>query len=101
MITRYKCRVCHLIFSEKDLVDGACVCGNKNVEKMCPYDHICTCTHDIQEGIRYCAECGKPICICGSHDVGTISRVTGYLSEVSGWNKAKQQELKDRHRVTV
>ena len=35
---------------------------------------------------------------CGSHDVTQISRVTGYLQEVSGWNAGKQQELKDRQR---
>ena len=38
---------------------------------------------------------------CGSHDVVQISRVTGYLQEVSGWNAGKQQELKDRARYTV
>jgi anaerobic ribonucleoside-triphosphate reductase len=30
-----------------------------------------------------------------------ISRVTGYLQEVSGWNAGKQQELKDRARYTI
>lgn len=27
-----------------------------------------------------------------------ITRVTGYMSKVSGWNKGKIAELKDRHR---
>lgn len=31
-------------------------------------------------------------------DVDHISRVTGYFSKTSGWNKGKQQELKDRYR---
>ena len=35
---------------------------------------------------------------CGSVDVDHISRITGYLQAVSGWNSAKRQELKDRKR---
>lgn len=35
----------------------------------------------------------------GGRDVDHITRVTGYFSKVSGWNKAKRQELKDRHRT--
>ncbi|MBP8676317.1 MAG: oxidoreductase, partial [Methanoculleus sp.] len=38
---------------------------------------------------------------CGSHDVMQISRVTGYLQDVAGWNAGKQQELKDRVRYSV
>lgn len=34
-------------------------------------------------------------------DVDHITRVTGYFSRTSGWNKGKAGELKDRHRVTV
>ena len=30
-----------------------------------------------------------------------ITRVTGYFSKVSGWNKGKVAELKDRARTTV
>jgi anaerobic ribonucleoside-triphosphate reductase len=30
-----------------------------------------------------------------------ISRVTGYLQDVAGWNAGKQQELKDRVRYSV
>jgi ribonucleoside-triphosphate reductase len=35
---------------------------------------------------------------CSSENVEHLSRVTGYLQAVSGWNAAKQQELKDRKR---
>ncbi|MHC1631741.1 MAG: anaerobic ribonucleoside-triphosphate reductase [Methanotrichaceae archaeon] len=35
---------------------------------------------------------------CGSENVDWLSRVTGYLQSVSGWNEAKKQELKERHR---
>lgn len=34
-------------------------------------------------------------------DVDHITRVTGYFSRTSGWNKGKAGELKDRHRVRV
>jgi ribonucleoside-triphosphate reductase len=33
---------------------------------------------------------------CGSENVDHISRITGYLQAVSGWNSAKRQELRDR-----
>jgi len=35
---------------------------------------------------------------CGSNNVEHLSRVTGYIQAVSGWNAAKKQELKDRQR---
>jgi len=33
---------------------------------------------------------------CNSQELDHISRITGYLQAVSGWNTAKKQELKDR-----
>lgn len=66
---------------------------------MCKEDHG-NCSHDIVDGIAYCKTCGKAVCpICGSHDVNQVSRITGYLSDVAGWNKGKQAELMDRNRV--
>lgn len=35
---------------------------------------------------------------CGSADVDYITRVTGYFSRVSGWNKGKKAELFDRYK---
>ena len=35
---------------------------------------------------------------CGSENVEHLSRVTGYIQAVSGWNNGKKQELKDRMR---
>ena len=35
---------------------------------------------------------------CGSMDVDGITRITGYFTKVSSWNKGKLGELKDRHR---
>lgn len=35
---------------------------------------------------------------CGSMDVDGITRITGYFTKVSSWNKGKLGELKDRYR---
>jgi anaerobic ribonucleoside-triphosphate reductase len=87
---------------EKDLKDGKCpICGEKHIEKMCPLDRLCTCAHEITSGAHYCPECGAAICPCGSHDVEQISRVTGYLQTISGFNAAKKQEIKDRQRYDI
>jgi len=116
-LKRYKCHTCKTILHQKDTVERviqekqgpwtvdktikACPeCGGEIVE-MCPLDH-CNCSHEILETITYCPLCSAPICPeCGSHDVVQISRVTGYLQEVGGWNAGKQQELKDRTRYDV
>jgi len=37
---------------------------------------------------------------CESKDVYAITRVTGYFSKTSMWNKGKIAELKDRKRET-
>jgi RNA polymerase subunit RPABC4/transcription elongation factor Spt4 len=94
---QYKCYTCHAIVS-----DPICpICGDEHLQVMCPLDHA-ECSHDISAGIEYCPLCGEAVCpICGSHDVVQISRVTGYLQDVTGWNAGKQQELKDRQRYTV
>ena len=44
-----------------------------------------------QELITNCPE-------CGSDNVYAITRVTGYFSKTSMWNKGKIAELKDRER---
>jgi len=52
-----------------------------------------------------CNNCGKvtrgikDVCpFCHSKNVDGITRVTGYFSRVSGWNKGKRGELLDRYR---
>ncbi|KKH19853.1 anaerobic ribonucleoside-triphosphate reductase [Methanosarcina mazei] len=35
---------------------------------------------------------------CGSGNVQHLSRITGYLQSVEGWNRGKRQELRDRKR---
>ena len=100
---KYKCRRCWVIISGEHLEDGKCpVCGSdQDLMLMCEQDHTCNCIGEVHAGIQYCSICGEAICPCGSHDVATISRVTGYLAEVSGWNLGKQQEYKDRVRYTI
>lgn len=57
------------------------------------------CMNETVESINYCKVCGQPVCPdCMNHNVHQLSRVTGYISNVSGWNEAKKQELKDRKR---
>lgn len=55
-----------------------------------------------------CRQCGKvtrglkKTCrFCGSRKVDGITRITGYYTFVSSWNKGKLGELKDRRRVKV
>ena len=100
---KYKCHTCHIVINEADLINGNCPkCeSNLGLKKMCSKDNL-TCDHDIVDGLAYCPECGAPICPkCGSHDVSQVSRVTGYLAEVAGFNEGKAQELKDRHRINI
>lgn len=107
---RYKCKQCGLIINEENTIRNErdpktpiCpVCGKK-LKKMCPKDITrCTCLTTVKAGVSYCPECGEPMCPgCGCHDVLQISRVTGYLQDVSGWNAGKLQELKDRNRYNV
>jgi ribonucleoside-triphosphate reductase len=52
-----------------------------------------------------CVSCGRTsrglldACpYCNSYKVEQITRITGYFTKVSSWNKGKRGELKDRHR---
>lgn len=57
------------------------------------------CNKELVAGTVECLVCGHPMCPdCMNHKVEIISRVTGYLSTVSGWNESKKQEFKDRQR---
>jgi len=94
----FKCSVCYLILDDEQVVDGLCPHCNMKVEKMCENDHVCTCTDTIQNGSFVCPSCGEFTCACGSHDIEITSRITGYLSALSGWNRGKYQEFKDRTR---
>lgn len=96
--TRYKCHNCLTIVPSSPCP----VCNEKErLEPVCENDHLCTCNTEITDGMRLCPVCGAPTCPCGCHDVTVISRVTGYLSDVSGWNNGKKQELVDRVRYNA
>ena len=58
-----------------------------------------TCANEVVSGTTTCPLCNHPMCPdCSNHHVDQISRVTGYMSNVSGWGAAKAQEFKDRNR---
>jgi ribonucleoside-triphosphate reductase len=55
---------------------------------------VCLNDFHIMSGLKECCE------NCGSGDVEQVSRVTGYVQAVNGWNAAKKQELADRMRYS-
>jgi len=60
--------------------------------------HGAPCRKTVQR-TEICPVCGSYMCPdCKNHAVEVISRITGYLQAVSGWNAGKRQELKERHR---
>ncbi len=60
------------------------------------------CCKAVNPGIKNCELCEKPICsACLNHNVQQLSRVTGYMSSVEGWNSAKLHELKNRKRYDI
>ena len=56
------------------------------------FTHCLSC-HRVERGLE--DKCSY----CGSEAVEGITRVTGFFSKVSSWNKGKLGELKQRHRV--
>ncbi|MDV0446994.1 hypothetical protein MsAg5_08620 [Methanosarcinaceae archaeon Ag5] len=54
---------------------------------------VCKDEGYVASGIKEC--CPK----CGSGNIDHLSRITGYLQSVNGWNAGKKQELVDRTRV--
>jgi len=60
------------------------------------------CVRDMVPLTMNCPLCGHPCCPeCRNHEVDQLSRVTGYMAPVSGYNAAKKQEFKDRTRYKV
>jgi len=60
------------------------------------------CANEFISNTAMCPLCNNPVCpTCMNHNVHQISRVTGYLSDVTKWNSAKKQEFKDRHRYNL
>lgn len=97
-LKRFKCPICMCAgFTEPTCPD----CGNEHNVLMCPLDH-CNCHHLITEQLAYCPICDQPMCPdCGTHDVFQLTRITGYINDIGGFNKGKAQEVKDRHRVLL
>lgn len=78
-------------------------CGEKlHIKSQCINDHPCTCIDDVKERLAYCPLCGEAMCpACGSHDVAQLTRITGYINDVAGFNNGKRQEVKDRVRNNI
>ena len=55
-------------------------------------------TPEALEQIRWVDVCHHA---AQGRDVDHITRVTGYFSKTSGWNKGKTAELNDRHRSAL
>lgn len=89
----------------KEFNGGECIKVKKPTD--CPLSlwvihNDAKCKHELVSGTAMCPICGNSMCPgCGNHNVDTISRVTGYLSTVSGWNESKKQELKERNRYEL
>ncbi len=67
--------------------------GTQNAQvAFSPEFTACNKCNKVTRGLK--DECGA----CGTEDVDHITRVTGYFSRVSGWNKGKLAELRDRFR---
>lgn len=56
---------------------------------------LCRECKQIQYSIE--TECNK----CGSQNVFSLARVTGYIQAIDGWNEGKREELKQRKRHDV
>ena len=55
------------------------------------------CCRELVANIKYCDVCGEACCPdCMNHSVQQLSRVTGYMGAVDGWNAGKKEELKNR-----
>jgi len=58
----------------------------------------------ISPEFTICDDCNRIIrglkesCSCGSKNVHGITRIVGYYSRITNWNKSKIGELKDRHK---
>lgn len=64
--------------------------------------HHLFCAQEVIADTTYCEICGEPCCPeCGNHNVEQLSRVTGYVGNVSGFNAGKKQEFKDRQRFNI
>ncbi len=122
--TMHKCNHCNYIFDISQggqaniltILKTRCYvycprCGEKFPELMCKVDAYSVVLKiqgkDCRKGTiipntDLCPICDRPMCPeCYNHSVVSLSRVTGYVQDVSGWNNGKRQELKDRKRYAI
>jgi hypothetical protein len=71
------------------------------VQKWIEYNNK-GCGKDMVAGITTCPICGGYVCpACSNHLCTPLSRVTGYVAAVNGWNASKRQELEDRVKTQI
>lgn len=119
----YKCNSCRYIFRPRPptavemIIVGSIretcpLCKMESVELLCKVDvysifikenNIVDCRKAIIiPKTDLCPVCTRPICPeCFNHSCISLSRVTGYIQDISGWNAAKKQELTDRKRYLI
>lgn len=120
----YKCQHCKYIFNincagmanilvilRGNWVAFCPKCGQNDAECLCKVDAYSVylkirgkkCrTGEIIAGTELCPICNDPVCPeCWNHSVVSLSRVTGYMSDIIGWNNAKRQELLDRQHYNI
>lgn len=121
----FKCPHCRYIF---DIFEPQCApiltmlcnkddvvcpnCGMNGSDLMCRVDaysvflkiyDITSCRKGVTiPGVEICPICDRAMCPdCYNHDCVALSRVTGYIQSVDGWNIGKKQELIDRKRYDI
>lgn len=69
------------------------------------FENTQTAQLTISPEFTMCNSCGRmtpqltdTCAYCESHNVIGVTRIVGYFSHISNWNKSKLGELKDRHR---
>lgn len=84
--------------SPEGLMDFAMnLCKNTQVGYFAFTKDMTVCINEGYVASGLLDKCPK----CGSTDVQHLSRITGYLQAVEGWNAGKRQELRDRKRVNI
>ncbi len=72
-------------------------CRNSQIGYFSYTKDLTVCSSCQSTGTGMLDACPK----CGSTNVRHWSRITGYYTDVTGWNEGKRQELRDRYRVSI
>ncbi len=73
------------------------ICRNSQIGYFSYTKDLTVCSSCQSTGTGMLDVCPK----CGSTNVRHWSRITGYYTDVTGWNEGKRQELRDRYRVSI